>query len=113
MVALLLGSLANGSWRNAPFHLLKVDIESVETGSPEPAQVSNPSVRIIEWGCVQAAGSPLGRACMRDQAGVFEHLQVTRDCGKTDSKRLGKLGDRCIASPQPLQDRSANGIGQG
>jgi len=93
--------------------LLKVDVESIEAGAPEPSQVSHPRVRIVKRRSVETAGSPLGPAGARDQAGVFEHLQVTRDSGKTDVERLSKLGDGCISSSQTLQNPSSGGIGQG
>jgi hypothetical protein len=90
-----------------------VDIESIEAGTPEPVQVSHPSIRIIERLCAKAAGSPLGPARSSDQASVLEYLQMSRDRGKTDIERLGKLRDGRIPSPQALQDPPAGGIGQG
>jgi hypothetical protein len=93
--------------------LLKVDVESIEAGAPEPTQMNHPSVRIVKRCRVQAAGSPLSPAGASDQTGVFEHLQVTRDRGKTNFERLGELGNGCISISQALQNPSAGGIGQG
>jgi len=90
-----------------------VDLESIEAGTPEPLQVSHPSIRVLERPGLKAAGSPLGSACTGDQAGVLEHLQVARDRGETDVERISKLGDGCSASPQALKDPATSGIGQG
>src|SRR4051812_31246801 len=62
--------------------VLEVSVEAVEASFPDDAIAFGPLRDVLERSGLDAAGSPLGVASARDEAGVLEHAEVFRDGGQ-------------------------------
>ena len=54
----------------------------------------------------------MGFARPRDEAGLFEHLQMAGDGGQADLERLGEITDGGLAQGEARQDRAPGRIGE-
>src|SRR6185437_4095630 len=93
--------------------LFQVVLQPVEALFPEDAIVFQPIGGIFQRACFEPARSPLRLAAARDQAGMFEDLEVFRDGGEAHVERFGEFGDRGFTGGEPCQDGPAGGVCQG
>src|SRR5690349_25010668 len=88
-------------------------LDRVELRLPEPPVRLEPRLGVRERTPAQA--EPMGAALdpPRDHAGVLEHAQVLRDGGLRDPEPGGRLADGRRPGREPLDDRAADGMGEG
>src|SRR5260221_10806262 len=87
LLRLLLGS-GFGFHGLIGFQLLQIVVEAIEVLIPEPAETSQPAIDRFERDRRDPAWAPLRLAPARDQAGMFQHLEMFRDCRKADVERF-------------------------
>src|SRR5215469_17745441 len=92
--------------------LLQIHIEPIEALFPEFAIAPQPDVDVLERRALDAARPPLRFAAARDQARTLQHLQMLRHRRQAHVKRLGQLGDGCLAQRQTREDRTPGRIGE-
>src|ERR1700730_469329 len=90
----------------------QIIVEAIEVLVPEAAETSEPAIDRPKRDRRDTAWPPLRLAPARDQAGMFQHLEMFRDCRKADVERFGKLHHRRFAERQPRQDRPPRRIGE-
>src|ERR1700750_394849 len=86
-----------------PRQVFQQDVHLVEAALPEAAVEGEPLVDLLERGRVERAWPPLGFLATRDQAGRFQHLQMTGNRLQGDIERLGQLVHRGLALGQARQ----------
>src|ERR1700712_3348756 len=92
---------------------LEVVVEAVEAVVPQGAVFGEPGVDGHQRLGLELARAPLCVAAARDEAGVFEDLEMLGDAGKGDVERLGKLRHRTLAEREFGEDGAPGGIGEG
>src|SRR5213594_3367167 len=97
----------------AAMFLLQKVVQAIEALLPEASVVFEPVRSVLERTRPEPAGSPLGLAAARDQAGALQHLEVLGDGGKAHLEGLGQLRDPGLARAEASKDRAPGGIGQG
>src|SRR5205814_595064 len=90
-----------------------VIVEAVEALGPRSSGVLGPGGGLREGLGLEATGPALRIAPALDQAGVLEHLQVTRDRGQADRERRGELEHGGLAGGEAHHDRAPGCIGEG
>jgi hypothetical protein len=98
--------------RRMVLQLRKQRVEPVVALVPVLAIASQPYSRRAQWLRFEVAEAGGGAAVARDQTGLFEHLEVTRDGWLRHPKGCGQLRNGRIARGQPREERAASGIGQ-
>src|ERR1700687_5275618 len=106
------GSFPRRLGRLFGFHFLQIAIEPFEILVPEPAEVSQPAIDLLERSRVDAAWAPLRLPPARDQAGMFQHLEMFRDRRKAHVKGFGQFRYRRLAERPTRQNRAPRRIGQ-
>src|SRR5713101_6696864 len=102
-----------GFHRFLGLQFLQIVVEAIEALIPEPAEVSQPAIDLFERDRRDTARSPLRLAPTRDQAGMFQHLEMFRDRGKAHVEWLGEFRHRRFAERQSRQNRPPCRIGEG
>src|SRR5690348_5639838 len=74
--------------------VFEIIFEAVEALSPEATIAFKPIVNALQRSGFEPAWAPLRRAAPRDQARVFQYLQVFRYGGPAHLERFCKLADR-------------------
>src|SRR5260370_16042559 len=91
----------------------QIIVEAIEVLVPEAAEISEPAIDRPKRDRRDPARTPLRLAAARDQAGMFQHLEMFRDRRKAHIERLGKLRHRGFPERPPPQDGPPGRIGQG
>src|SRR5262249_31640005 len=91
----------------------KVILQAIEPLLPEPAVFLEPVFDALQRVELDPAWPPLRLAAARDQAGMFQHLEMPRDRRAADVERLGQLRNRGLAKRQPGQNRPPRRVGEG
>src|SRR5260370_4515141 len=93
--------------------ILQNFVQALEAFVPEAPVLPHPLGGFLQAPDLEAAGSPLGTAPLRDQPSTLQHLQVFRNAGEAQVERLGQLRYRRLALGKTSQDRPPGGIGEG
>src|SRR6478609_8278018 len=91
----------------------QIGIKAIETLLPIASVAFHPCGDVLERGGFQSAWAPLCLAAARDEAGMFQYLQVPGYCGKGDIERFGEFLDGRLTGGKPRQNRTAGRVGKG
>src|SRR4051794_15062752 len=97
-------------WLSLP---AQVRVEPVHACLPGALARPDPLHCLVERVGLQPARPPLSVPAAGDQPGPLEHLEVARDRGLADGKRLGQLVHGRLALGEVGQDRPAGRIREG
>lgn len=86
--------------------------QRVEIGLPEALVVFEVFRGALERAGHQAADDLPAAAGSRDQSGTLEHVQMARDGGPGDCKRLSQPADRGDAGAKRVEQAAASRVGQ-
>lgn len=83
--------------------------ERLEHAAPEAFQVT---LQLQESRGIHSVETPRAFLALFHQSSRFQHLQVLRDRGAADRKQSRQLANRKRATPEPLENRAARGVGE-
>src|SRR5690348_902350 len=88
-------------------HAVEVALERIYTIGPEPAELIQPVINLLEWLRLQAIETALGVYRGLDETGVAQHAQVLGHGRLRHPKLTLDLSNRLLGGDQEAQDRAA------
>src|SRR6266853_2478766 len=93
-------------------HVAQIIVEAIEALHPKLPVVRHPISDVFQGRGGDPARPPLRLASARNQAGMFQHLQVPGHSGHAHREGSRQLGDGRLASGKPGKDGAPGGVGQ-
>src|SRR2546429_1584810 len=90
-------------------HAVEVALERIDTFGPEPAELIQPVINLLEWLWLQAIETALCVHRGFDETGVAQHAQVLGHSRLRHPQPALDLSHRLLGQDQEAQDRAAVG----
>src|SRR2546427_5541155 len=88
-------------------HAVEVAIERIDTIGPEPTELTQPVINLLEWLWLQAIETALCVHRGFHETGLAQHAQVLGDRGLRHPQPALDLSHRLLGQDQEAQDRAA------
>src|SRR5881396_3224855 len=92
-------------------HAVEVALERIDTLGPEPAELIQPVINLLEWLWLQAIETALCVHRRSEETGVAQHAQVLGHSRLRHPQPALDLSHRLLGQDQEAQDRAAVRLG--